>query len=208
MIAPMVAAEAEDVAFVVMLAGIGMPGREISLMQTKTLRPFPVPDEEAFARFSERSIEIATSNEGLAAKRRDLTEHYEEIGPIIRSMLPSGTDLHAYIARQVANLTSPWQQYFLSYDPAPDLARLRVPALVLHGSTDVQVPAAPNQAGIRRALERGGHRNHTIKTLPGLNHMFQESESGAMSQYPLIEQTFSPTAMAEISAWILRTTAR
>lgn len=47
------------------------------------------------------------------------------------------------------------------------------------------------------------NQNATIKELPGLNHFFQESETGSPSEYATITQTFSPSALTEISTWIL-----
>jgi len=207
LIAPMVSAMETSVDFIVLLAGTGVPGREISLMQARTLRMFPVTDEAAYERFTARAIEIASSNADLATKRRELTRHYESITPVLESMLPAGTDVDAFIALQVAESTRPWHQFFLAYDPATDLAKLTVPVLSLHGGRDLQVPPAMNQPGIRRALERSAlaEDDYVIKTLPGLNHMFQESETGAMQEYPTLEQTFAPSALTEISEWILRT---
>jgi hypothetical protein len=202
LIAPMVATQTKDVAFIVLLAGIGVPGREVSLMQSRTLRPFPVPDEEAYDRFTRRSIEIATSSADLTVKRAELTRHYESIASVLESMLPDGVEVDAFIAQQVTAMTSPWQQFFLAYDPATDLEKVTVPVLSLNGSRDVQVPATVNQRGIRQALERAGNTRVVIKELPGLNHMFQESETGAMNEYPTIEQTFSPAALEEIATWI------
>lgn len=103
---------------------------------------------------------------------------------------------------EATELTSPWQQFFLACDPATDLAKVTIPVLSLNGSNDVQVPAAANQAGIKRALEKGRNTRYVIKELPGLNHMFQESQTGAMSEYPLLEQTLSPVALNEIVGWI------
>ena len=203
LIAPMVVAQSSDVAFIVLLAGIGIPGREVSLMQSRTLRTFPVPDEEAYARFSRRLIEIASSQADVATRRAELTKHYESIAPVLTSMLPEGVGVDVFIAQQVAAMVQPWQHFFLTYDPATDLEKLKVPVLSLNGSNDVQVPAEINQRGIRKALERAGNTQVVIKELPGLNHMFQESETGAMSEYASLEQTMSPLALREISAWVL-----
>ena len=202
LIAPIAALESDGVAFMVLLAGIGVPGREISLAQAKSLRTFPVEDEAAYERFTRRTYEIATSSAAVEAKRVQLTEHYESISPVIARMLPQGIEVKTFIAQQVAMLTSPWQQFFLSYDPATHLSKVKVPVLSLNGSKDIQVPAKINQAGIRRALERGGNTSFVVKELPGLNHMFQESETGAMNEYPQIEQTISPVALNEITSWI------
>ena len=39
--------------------------------------------------------------------------------------------------------------------------------------------------------------------LEGLNHLFQNAETGAVSEYARIEETFSPEAIDLIIAWIL-----
>jgi uncharacterized protein len=202
LVAPMVTTQTKDVAFIVLLAGIGMPGRDVSLIQMKTLRPFPVPDEELWARFTERSIGIASSSADVATKRIELARHYESHRALLATVLPSSLPVDAFIRSRVTELTRPWQQFFLAYDPATDLAKVMVPVLSLNGSNDVQVPAAANQAGIKRALEKGKNRQYVIRELPGLNHMFQESLTGAMNEYPLLEQTFSPVALNEIVGWI------
>jgi len=72
----------------------------------------------------------------------------------------------------------------------------------LIGSNDVQVPAEMNHPPIKKALQESGNKDVTIKELEGLNHMFQESETGSMLEYSEIEQTFSPVALEEISDWI------
>jgi hypothetical protein len=200
----MVAARLDDVAHIVLLAGTGIPGRELSFLQSTTLRPFPVPDEEAYNRFTRTSIDIATSSGDLAIKRAALERHYESIASVLESMLPDGVDVNAFIAQQVAAMTTPWHQFFLTYDPATDLVNVIVPVLSLNGSMDVQVDATINQRGIEQALERGGNTRFVIRELPGLNHMFQESGTGAMNEYPLIEQTFSPVALNEIASWVLQ----
>jgi hypothetical protein len=55
---------------------------------------------------------------------------------------------------------------------------------------------------IRAALERGGNRDVTVKAMPGLNHLFQTSATGAVAEYATIEETFAPAALEEISGWI------
>lgn len=202
LVAPMVANRSGDVAYIVLLAGIGIPGSEVSLMQSRTLRQYAVPDEEAFERFTRQAIEIATSSRELSAKRAELTRHYESIEAVLESMLPEGIDVDGFIAQQVMAMTAPWEQFFLAYDPAVDLSKVKVPVLSLNGSNDVQVPAGVNQDGIRKALDSGGNRNVLIRELPGLNHMFQESETGAMSEYQWIEETISPVALEAITRWI------
>ncbi|MGB7393019.1 MAG: alpha/beta hydrolase, partial [Pricia sp.] len=67
---------------------------------------------------------------------------------------------------------------------------------------DLQVPAEENLSAIGSALKEGGNENVTLKELPGLNHLFQESATGSPSEYGAIEETFSPKALVVISDWI------
>jgi len=202
LIAPMVANDTEDVAFIIMLAGTGVPGKEISLMQARTLTPLDIPDEVAYHRFTEKSIRIASSDGEISVLKEKLTQHYKEYEQVIRSMLPEGTDINKFINQEVEISLRPWARFFYNYDPSTELSKLTIPVLSLIGTNDVQVPAEMNHPPIKKALEEAGNKQYTIKKLEGLNHMFQESESGNMMEYAEIEQTFSPVALKEITQWI------
>jgi hypothetical protein len=39
--------------------------------------------------------------------------------------------------------------------------------------------------------------------LEGLNHLFQECETGAVSEYGTIEQTIAPIALETMLSWIM-----
>ena len=99
-------------------------------------------------------------------------------------------------------LTSPWFQYFVKYDPAPTLSKVKCRVLALNGERDLQVSPKENLTAIRKALEAGGNKNFRIVELPGLNHLFQECQTGVPSEYGSIEQTFSPKALETIAKWI------
>lgn len=73
---------------------------------------------------------------------------------------------------------------------------------------DLQVAAKENLAAIRDAFAAGG--NQTVKTaeLPGLNHLFQTCQTGAIAEYGQIEETFNPAAMKLIADWIREVTRR
>ncbi|MDR0698751.1 MAG: alpha/beta hydrolase, partial [Tannerella sp.] len=107
-----------------------------------------------------------------------------------------------FITSTVERVASPWMQYFIKYDPAPALEKVKCPVLALNGEKDMQVPAKVNLEAIKAALEKGGNRNVTIKEIPGLNHLFQECKTCLITEYASIEQTFSPVALDEILKWI------
>lgn len=108
----------------------------------------------------------------------------------------------AFISMQVNDWTSPSMQYFIKFDPAPTLEKVRCPMLAVNGEKDVQVSPKENLTGIKNAIKKGGNKNVTIIEFPNLNHLFQECITGSPSEYGTIEQTFSPRVLEEITKWI------
>ncbi|MFT6191762.1 MAG: alpha/beta superfamily hydrolase [Polaribacter sp.] len=204
-IAPLVANNSKDVAFMVLLASTGISGTELSVMQSKTLRQFPVKDEIAYEKNTRKAIAIVTSNKSDLEIKNELTTHYNAfIKPILRSLNVPEEKINLFIESQLKTSLKPWSRYFLQYNPADEIEKLQMPVLSLNGSKDTQVNAKINQEGIRNALIKGGNKDYEIIELENLNHFFQECETGNMDEYRKIEQTFSPTALREISNWIFK----
>ena len=83
-IAPLAANNSKDVAFMVLLASTGISGTELSVMQSKTLREFPVKDEVAYEKNTRKAIAIVISNKSKTEIKIELTTHYNEfLRPIL-----------------------------------------------------------------------------------------------------------------------------
>ena len=107
---------------------------------------------------------------------------------------------------QINTIASPWFKYFLRFDPAPVLEKVKCPVLAINGEKDLQVPPKENLSAIESALKKGGNKNFEVKMLPGLNHLFQTSETGKISEYGKIEETISPVALQTMLDWINKVT--
>ncbi|WP_350293978.1 alpha/beta fold hydrolase [uncultured Croceitalea sp.] len=203
--APMVANRSKDVSFIVMLAGTGIPGSEFSLMQSKAFRPFPVPDEKVYENAIRQAIKIASSDKKIDEVKSELTAHYgNTIAPILKALVGSDDKVKEIIGKLVEGRTTPHSRYFYNYNPQDELEKIKVPVLSLNGSKDIQVNAKVNQEGIRNALAKSENKDFKVIELPGLNHFFQECETGKMDEYSKIDQTFSPIVLQEISYWITK----
>jgi len=203
-IAPLAANQTSDISFMVSLAGTGIPGSEVSVMQSKSLRPFPVPDEEAFEENVRKSIKIASSDKEISQKRKELLAHNNQyLAPILKSLRAPDESISKFIKNETESVLKPWNTYFFNYNPADEFEKLRIPVLSLNGSKDTQVDATVNQNAILQALIKGKNEDYKIVELENLNHFFQECESGKIDEYQKIEQTFSPIALKEILNWIL-----
>ena len=202
-IAPLASNQTSDISFIVIMAGTGILGTEISIMQSKTLRPFPVSDEIAFEKNVRKAIKIASSNNEIPHKRKELTAHnMTYLTPILKSLGATDENISAFIKNETDGVLKPWNKYFFNYNPADEFEKLSIPVLSLNGSKDIQVNATINQNAIRNALIKGKNKNYKILELEDLNHLFQECTTGDINEYKNIEQTISPIALKEISNWI------
>jgi hypothetical protein len=76
----------------------------------------------------------------------------------------------------------PWLRYFMSYDPLPTARRVRVPVLILHGTTDRNVPPADAQK-LAQTLRAAGNRDVTVRMFEGVNHVFLRDPDGNPRRY-------------------------
>ncbi|WP_159468728.1 S9 family peptidase [Dyadobacter sp. 3J3] len=205
-IAPMIAAGSKDIAFIVLLAGPGIPGDELLIKQSHLIFRTTGVSESILD-----EIDILNKKGyGILKEKSDFAEIKKELLPIMDDAIkllpvpqqPPADKRNEYLQQTVNQLATPWFQFLVRYNPAETLEKVKCPVLALNGANDLQVPPKEDLEGIRIALQKGGNKSFKIKELPKLNHLFQESETGAPSEYGIIEQTFSPTALTEISEWI------
>jgi metal-dependent amidase/aminoacylase/carboxypeptidase family protein len=74
------------------------------------------------------------------------------------------------------------------------------------------MPAGKLATAWNSLLEQAGEfksiKNIDVEELPGLNHLFQTAKTGAIDEYPEIEETLAPVALEKIAGWVQKTTAR
>ena len=194
-VAPMVAARNTDVAFIVMMAGSGVPGDRIIVEQVRLIAEVSGASKEKAAENAAKEWELLT----LIEKEKDDAVLEKELRAKLTGQVPD-----AQIGAQINALMSPWYRSFLAYDPATALRQVACPVLAINGSLDLQVPPALNLPAIRKALEAGGNKHYEVDELPGLNHLFQTAKTGSPADYGEIEETISPLALDKIATWILK----
>jgi hypothetical protein len=212
LIAPMVAAQSKDVAFIVLMAAPGVTGEEILYEQGALMSRAAGAKEEAIEKNRKTQAEmfaIVKSEKDAAAAEKLLREVVtRQIAELPEEQRKQVTASPAAIEAQIRQVNSPWFRFFLTYDPRPVLRQVKVPVLAINGELDLQVPPKQNLPEIDRALKAAGNRAYQLIELPKLNHLFQTALTGAFAEYEKIEETISPTALNTISDWILARTVK
>ena len=195
LIAPIIAGNSKDIDFIVLLAGPGLRGDALLLLQTELIERQSGVSSEAI----KKRQEILKGAYALVVASSANDENFKNS---VSTYFNSKFDENQ--AKAATNqIASNWWYTFIKMDPAVALAKVKCPVLALNGSKDLQVPAEVNLEVIEKTLGKAGNKKVTAKILPNLNHLFQECKTGSPDEYEKIEQTFSPIALEEISNWVL-----
>ncbi len=206
LIAPMVASEVDEVDFIVMLAGPGLKGAEILILQTQLIAKAKGASDKEIS----NSVEFNKKAYAIVISEPDPQKAGKQLEKLVDEYLSGVKDdekndpqnNRSAILQGLVQLNGPWFRYFLSFDPATVLTKVTCPLLALNGENDLQVPPKQNLDAIEKALQEGGNSRYVIKEMKGLNHLFQHSETGSPSEYAKIEETFSEEALELITIWI------
>ena len=200
MIAPMLAARSNDVAWIILLAGPGLKGEDTLLLQSEMiLRAAGVNDTQIA-----KTRDFNKQTYALVRQERDPAKLETKVNGLVQSSGLSASIPPTALQAQIRMIVSPWFRYFLDYDPVPALQKTMCPVLALNGEMDLQVPAKENLSKIQKALQDGGNKDFQTTELPGMNHLFQHCPTGSPTEYGAIEETISPEALNTISAWVLK----
>ena len=189
LIASMVAARDREVAFIVLLAGPGIPGWEIAGRQARRQAELYGADGETAAQMHNDLTAILRNQKDETTLRRQLEARLSSFS-------------EAQIARMVEVYTSPWMRHFVGLDPADYLRLITCPVLAIIGTKDSFLESKSNLEVIREALESGGNRSFDGVEVPGLNHLLQTCETGSPTEYAQIEETIAPLVLEKIATWV------
>jgi len=206
-IAPIAAARSKDVAFIVLMAGTGVPGAQILEAQGQLILKAGGASESLlkFQRGAQKRLVdiIAQEKDQKAAQVKLAAAVKEIIASMPESERKAAGDAGGGLSQAVfTQFNNAWFRSFIAFDPRSSLRKVQCPVLALNGEKDLQVPAKENLAEIDKALKAGGNRNVKTVELPGLNHLFQPCKTGAPSEYASIETTIAPEALKVMGDWI------
>jgi len=211
-IAPLVSDQGARLAFMVLLAGPGLRGDSLLQLQSIALRRAAGLPDSLIARgamYNRRLYERIIAGDSLGALEMVRALVREEIGQIPGDNRGATGDPERMASELLGTIYTPWMRFLLGYDASQGLARAKCPILAIWGDRDLQVPWRENREAMASALEKARHRDHTLRVVEGLNHMFQSCKTCTIGEYMQLEETMAPVVLAEISDWIqVRTRAK
>ena len=199
-IAPLIASENKDIDFIVLMAGPALRGDKLLMLQKYKIETQMGINKQVI----ENNQQIFT---GAYMIILDENLEKEVLSDTLSHYFTSkyGVALPENQKDALVNqLSSLWMIDFIRLDPAVYLEKVTCPILAINGDKDLQVPSKENLEIIENIFKNSENTKVTIKELENLNHLFQECDTGATSEYATIEQTISPIALKEITNWILK----
>lgn len=205
LIAFMLAAkETKKLNFIISLAGPGVPIKELLVQQLKDInKSFNFPDEhiEIMCEMQSEILDIATKNMDMYELRKNIKIIYDKYAQHFTEEERQKYQIgDAAINVAVMQLSSPWMKYFIKIDPRKYLRKVKCRVLAINGSTDLQVKMEDNLNSIENNLKT--KKEVQIVAIEGHDHLFQKSETGAISEYFTIQNTIEPLVLDKIVEFV------
>lgn len=206
LIAPIVAIQSKDVAFIVSMAGPCLIG-EAAFYEREALvfRAMGATEEQIGRQLNfQKQVLSVIINESDPEKSEKLLHEIitEQLATLPKEEQQTCAEV---MESQIKRCNSRWFRYYLTYDPITSLKHLKIPVLAINGERDTQVLPKHNLPIIAKILEEAGNHNYKTIEFPKLNHLFQTCETGSILEYGKIEETIAPVVLDAISSWILET---
>ncbi|MGJ1195151.1 alpha/beta hydrolase family protein [Sphingobacterium spiritivorum] len=190
MIAPLLASEDKDVAFIAMLAGPAIAIDSLMVLQNYAIGKAYGMSEEKLQQAK------ALNNRVYKVLKSNLSD--EEVKKQLVDVAAND--------KALSEFTSKWFRYFIRFDPVPVLKAVKCPIFAVYGGKDLQVPAEQNLNSVYKISEANKHKMDFIKMYPDLNHLFQHAHTGLINEYGELEETFSEDVLKDLFSWLKQVT--
>lgn len=204
-VALMEASKNSNVDFVVAMAGGAQSATDVLLYQVEAILSL---DTNISPTELQTSLKLSSDVYKKLVKCKSTEKfqkfYLDKVKQITKNMSNQDKERLGYsinnVMTQINTLSTPWFKTFLKIKPQKYLKQVKVPVLALNGTKDLQVCAEDNLQLMKQSLPP--HEMHHFAPLEGLNHLFQEADTGHPDEYGKIQQTLSPVFLSTITLWL------
>jgi pimeloyl-ACP methyl ester carboxylesterase len=182
-VAMLAAAKNDRVAALVLVATIGVTGKELNLYQV--------------------THGLERSNRSDAEKQSTIELQKQIQDAVLTGRGWDKINVPDAVRRQA---DTPWFQSYLAFDPAKVMRNVEQPILIVQGELDTQVP--PSNADRLQELANARKKAPPVKVVkvPAVNHLLVPAKTGEFDEYgQLTDRQVSPAVGAAIVSWLKET---
>lgn len=211
-IAPLVAQQNKNIAFMILMAGSSEIGEKILSDQNEMIARANKTSEKEIQEskvFQQKYFKALKTNTGWDEIKKEIKKQITtDLNKLPKQAREKIKDISKYTdtstEETLKRINSPWFKFFVDYDPAPVLRKTTLPTLALFGGKDLQVPAKSNSELMNSALTEAGNNNYLIRVFPDANHLFQFAKTGSPNEYSTLDKSFIPEFLNTISDWVYK----
>ncbi|MCK9255672.1 MAG: alpha/beta fold hydrolase [Bacteroidales bacterium] len=190
--------------YIISLAGPGVAIKDLLMQQFIDInKSLGYTDEhiEILSKMQSELLSLTKKNMSLAKLRKEIKGIYDKY-----SQYFSEEEIQKYkigdasINTAVMQLSSPWMKYFINIKPQKYLRKIKCTVFAMNGSNDLQVNMKDNLGEIKNNIK--SKNGLVVNYYDGLNHMFQNSETGEISEYYKIKTSIEPYVLEHILEFI------
>lgn len=211
LIASLIAGRRKDVDFIVLMASPGVKGSDVLTGQMQAIllsQKISYESVELYKKLYQQVISISINEKDTVGAFNKLWSYYQQWKQtaternLVELNIKDDESTKKMLKGMMEAFSSPWMKYFLLSDATKDLVKTNAKVLALNGEKDLQVLAEPNLTGIKAALQNSKSQAFEVKTLPGLNHLFQQCTKCTVAEYGELEETINPDALTILGDWL------
>ncbi len=198
-IAPLVASQERDIAFVILHAGPALRVADNNLLFIEAeLNGYGFPSEEI-----EQAMQYYRLNDEVTRDPRRWVE--------LQAMYAKAKARNVEWLVKEPQPTDFWFRQFyrgiMDFDPTPFWSKVGCPVLAFFGELDHNVPAVPNRRALETALRDRKSRDATIIVLPKANHLFLRAKTGTREEYAQLD-SFVQGYFSVMAEWLTKRIGR
>ncbi len=206
----MLASDFDDIAFLIMLAGPGVPWTEnLIKANEENLRRQGKSTEsiDAGTKLLNKMIPVMQAGGNYETIKTDLYNVIQEWKQSLKGQ--AKTEIQEFDKSQpgfwktmASDYATPIYLSAVNFNPFKFLINIDCPVLSIIGAKDVQVLSSLNNPAIQNALNQAENNNTSILEIKNINHLFQKCNTGLVSEYEEINKSFNIEVAEIIANWI------
>ena len=200
------------IAGVVLLAGIGLPGRQSLLDQHVSIcKAEGWSDDDISLSLAQKEalFDILSDTQATIDAGFSKTDALKDLKNKLFEAFLGEFKLADITDQERRDLSATiedlleWEwRFLLGIDPALDLHGVSCPVLGICGDKDSQVHAERNLAAIKDACTRGSAKSIDVNVVADHNHLFQKTGSAALSDYRSLGTPITDEVVSMIVSWL------